>query len=234
MKIIAVKLDLNLPEPGRLLSTLDTDIQAKIQRFRKSEDQLRAICGDLLIRTGAFEQWQLPAGRLKRTVNRYGKPAFSDYPSLHYNLSHSGHWVIAVFDTSPVGIDIEEVAGMEPGIADHFFAPAETKWLASLHPKQKTRAFYELWTLKESFIKADGKGLSIPLDSFRFEFDEGGTIYFHPPSDVQKQWHFKQYEIDPTYALAVCASHACFPEQVETLQWDHLLSRFHFALHASN
>lgn len=209
----------------RIIPLMNSQLQAKIQKFRQPEDQLRTLCGELLLQAYALEQWGIPPSSLVKTYNAYNKPELAEYPSCHYNISHSGDWVVAAFDNKPVGIDIETTANpMDISIAERFFSPPEVSLLREQNEEQQQSLFYDLWTLKESYIKAEGAGLSIPLDSFSFEFHEHQKVEFYCSGKPDSSWYFKQYMIDPRYALAVCGRESDFPEQVEAVRWDKLIS----------
>ena len=64
-------------------------------------------------------------------------------------------------------------------VAKRFFTPVEQEWLS----KRPAEEFFRLWTRKESFTKALGKGLTLPLDSFsaldEVLFRDGIAWYFH-------------------------------------------------------
>lgn len=213
----------------RVLPLMNSQLQTKIQKFRQPEDQLRTLCGELLLQGYALEQWGIPHASLVKKYNAYGKPELAEHPSCHYNISHSGDWVVAVFDNQPVGIDIEHLSPIEMSIAERFFSPSEVSLLLEQkNVEQQQSLFYDLWTLKESYIKAEGKGLSIPLDSFSFDFreqnQEDNKIEFYRLGKPDTSWYFKQYMIDPGYALAVCGRGPVFPMQVEDIPWDKLIS----------
>ena len=65
----------------------------------------------------------------------------------------------------PVGVDIQQCRSFKPNIADRFFHPDEVQYLSSLSPAERENAFYTLWALKESYVKADGRGLRLPRDA---------------------------------------------------------------------
>jgi phosphopantetheinyl transferase len=96
-------------------------------------------------------------------ANPWGKPAViapADVPG--FNLSHSGDCIaIGVADTD-IGVDIERLRPMPHAdeVARHVFHPEELHWLA--HQPDALRAFFRLWTLKESLLKAVGTGFSVP------------------------------------------------------------------------
>lgn len=208
----------------RIIPLMSSQLQAKIQKFRQPEDQLRTLCGELLLQRYASEQWEIPFSALVKKYNAYGKPELAEYPSCHYNISHSGDWVVAAFDNQPVGIDIETAMPIEMSIAERFFSPSEVSLLQEQNEEQKQSLFYTLWTLKESYIKAEGAGLSIPLDSFSFKFNKNNQVEFLLSGKSNTNWYFKQYTIDPDYALAVCGCEPDFPEQIETIRWETLIS----------
>ena len=97
----------------------------------------------------------------------HGKPFLLE-PSLpiQFNLSHSGTRAALVVTLNVrCGIDIEQVRSeiSDQDIAERFFCARENEWLQSLPEDQRIRGFFRLWSVKESILKADGKGLSIPL-----------------------------------------------------------------------
>ncbi|WP_306026874.1 4'-phosphopantetheinyl transferase superfamily protein [Stappia sp. MMSF_3263] len=121
-----------------------------------------------------------------------GKPEVATgLPRVGFNLSHATGLVAlavaydetGVFSGDPVGVDVEQATrNIGPGIARRYFAPEEVTDLEALpEPEQRDR-FFALWSLKESYIKATGYGLSMPLDSFSFAFDAPGCVSFrrHP------------------------------------------------------
>jgi len=68
--------------------------------------------------------------------------------------------------SGPVGIDVEYMRAYDSGIAERFFHPGEYARACRFAEERRKERFYDLWTIKESYIKALGKGLSLALDSF--------------------------------------------------------------------
>ncbi len=104
--------------------------------------------------------------------NPYGKPSLiaeQGGDKLCFNLSHfHGVALIAITNNRNLGIDIESIRTDFPcqQIAESFFSPLENAVLRSFPLHLQHKAFFTCWTRKEAYIKAVGKGLSIPLDSF--------------------------------------------------------------------
>jgi 4'-phosphopantetheinyl transferase len=105
------------------------------------------------------------------TLGQAGKPELKSDFGMHFNMSHSGSLAAYAFTSvGPVGVDIEQIRNVSDleGIAKHHFCRAETAELLSIaDEKQRCEAFFRCWTRKESYIKALGEGLSMPLDQFQ-------------------------------------------------------------------
>ena len=146
--------------------------------------------------------------------NQYGKPSLApEFSStlLNFNLSHSGSMALfAITRNMEIGVDVERVhSDFEyEEIAKRFFSVNEVAALRTIPTEKKLEAFYNCWTRKEAYVKAHGKGLSLPLDSFDVSFAPG-----EPPmllltrDDPQERslWTFLDQKPDPGYvgALAV-------------------------------
>ncbi len=165
----AVSLDAGqdcLTECGSLLSV---DEKSRAERFHFEADKrcytiargsLRKLIGLYLKREARSITFQ---------INEYGKPSLEDDVALSFNISHSGEMAVMAFSYGrKVGVDIEFIRENidHESLSVRFFSRAETLVLKSLAEKDRLKCFYETWTRKEAFIKAVGKGLSIPLDQF--------------------------------------------------------------------
>jgi 4'-phosphopantetheinyl transferase len=111
------------------------------------------------------------ADDLKFQFSATRKPSLaSEHKSgIFFNLSHcSNVALLAVTECSEVGIDIEKIKKISDMslVAKHFFSKAEQQYFESFITQKKDQIFYEIWTQKESLIKANGGGLSLPLDAF--------------------------------------------------------------------
>ena len=121
------------------------------------------------------------------TFNEFGKPELADVSaSLRFNLSHTnGLSLLALCLDSPVGIDVEAVRPMNDwsDIAQSHFSQSEIAALQETAEADRQNAFFRCWTRKEAFLKAHGRGLSIPLDSFAVSLDREET-----PSLLECKW----------------------------------------------
>jgi 4'-phosphopantetheinyl transferase len=141
-------------------------------RFVRRSDRNRYIFAHGMLRDVLASYVGFDAKQLLLQTNKFGKPYIANPEfgkKIHFNLSHSLNIIlIAVSIHSPVGIDVEFMRDMKDArqIAMRNFSRTEKDYLTSLSPDEFMNMFYQYWTLKESFIKAIGKGLSFPLDKF--------------------------------------------------------------------
>jgi 4'-phosphopantetheinyl transferase len=170
----------------------------------------RALTRTVLSRYAAVrpQDWEFSAGA-------HGRPAISaprHAPPLEFNISHAADLVMLGVTTGrTLGLDTESIEARAAEIdgLDRYFAPEESMALLALPPGERRRRFFELWTLKESYIKARGKGLAIPLDSFRFELrgEQGLTLHMRPElGDSPGCWRVWQLDLRLDYLAAVCAA----------------------------
>lgn len=144
--------------------------------------------------------------------NDYGKPSISNSSlsiPLCFNISHTdGLVVMAVTLDQEIGVDVEYLPrlGKMLEIASSFFSPIEMKQLLDLPPEKQEHRFFDLWTLKEAYIKACGMGLSIPLDHFSYSFSQQGKIRidFKPErNDQPEYWQFWQTHPNDTHKVSM-------------------------------
>ncbi|WP_142334820.1 4'-phosphopantetheinyl transferase family protein, partial [Bacillus pseudomycoides] len=89
------------------------------------------------------------------------------------------------------------ICPIEIDVVSQLFSVKEIEDLNLKLPIEKDDYFYDLWTLKESYVKAIGKGLSIPLNSFTIKKSEEGITI--DPNNIYSPYFLKQYQIDPDY-----------------------------------
>ncbi|MCK4764361.1 MAG: 4'-phosphopantetheinyl transferase superfamily protein [Candidatus Aminicenantes bacterium] len=207
----------------KLLLLVDRQKQDKVKKFYRREDSLRTLLADLLVRNLVIEKTNLRNEEISFSYNEYGKPTLNDVENFHFNVSHSGEWIVCAVDSEPVGVDVEEIAPVDLDISRNYFSPDEHSDLLS--QEDRIAYFFTLWTLKESYIKIVGKGLSLPLNSFsiRFSDEEIGIAASGRKLD---DTFFTQYDIDDKYKMAVCAQDKEFPSYVTHKSVDELVHTF--------
>ncbi len=227
-EIFALKIEKQLDESlfQRLLQHVNPEKRTRVRRFLRWEDAHRGLFADLLIRRHIVESLGMKNQEISFSFNEFGKPSLVGEEGFHFNLSHSGIWVVCAIDREPVGVDVEKVAPIDFGISRNFFNEDEHLDLMSHNEPDKLSYFFTLWTLKESYIKAEGKGLSIPLDSFSMRAVDPRNINIRVLGQTDANRFFKLYDIHRDYKLAVCTKHTKFPDTVNIIHLEDLMSFF--------
>ncbi len=200
---------------SRYDALLSTDERATQGRFVFARDRRRYLVTRALVRTVLSRYARVPPEAWRFSAGPHGRPAISapmPAPALEFNISHSGELVmLGVTSGRTLGIDTESTARRPANIdgLDRYFAPEESAALLALPAQARPRRFFELWTLKESYIKARGLGLAIALDAFRFELggERGLTFHMRPElGDSPERWRLWQMSPRSGYLAAVCAA----------------------------
>lgn len=107
----------------KLLEYVSEEKKQRIRKFQRPDDAKRCLFGDLLVKYALFQK--IGCNHFVFDINQYGKPFLINYQNIHFNISHSGKWVVCATDVLPVGIDIEEIKPTDLKIAESFFSPSE-------------------------------------------------------------------------------------------------------------
>lgn len=181
--------------------------------FRFHKDRVRYRVTRALVRTVLSKYVALRPEHWCFSENTYGRPTIAndiaEAKQLSFNIAHSGTVIVlAITKTAKLGVDIERVEEKSVllELADRYFSRTEADSLRALPETEKPGRFFEYWTLKESYIKARGLGLSLPLDQFRFDLETPATILFHSENkDDSTKWRFWLAEYLGEYLISVCA-----------------------------
>lgn len=179
------------PVVETLARTMPPERAKAMRSYRRHNDKLRCLAGWL------FMERALGPDLAPRLANGpYGKPAISGAP--HFNLSHAGHYAVLAVSTAPIGVDVEQHREGEncAALAAVVFHPDEQAYYAD---RPSVRTFFDIWTLKESYLKLLGAGLSVEPSSFALSLDNGAI---HLPG--QPDIHFRLYDDLPGHSLALC------------------------------
>ncbi len=203
-------LEVDREPPDSWLQLLSEDERARHDRLHFARDRRQFLAAHALLREVLALYTGQAASRLEFFRGSHGKPSLAGGPA--FNLSHSGPWcVLAVGDVPDIGVDVEahRPSRRFSGLARQCFAPSERRAFEALAEAEQADHFYRLWTLKESFIKAAGKGLSMPLRQFAFDCDlpRGRLdLAFDPALEERhSDWGFHSLDALPGASLACCS-----------------------------
>lgn len=222
MQIYAISIeDVNLSNFNILLNKISLEKRKKIENFMYFKDKVRGILGEALLRKILVSEYNFKNNDIKFIFNDYAKP-FLEGQNIQFNISHSGKWVLLGIDDNLIGVDIEEVKDINyEEVSGSIFNYNEFSYINNSASKLHT--FYKLWTLKESYIKMIGKGMSIPLKSFKLKRCEDDTW------KSNCQYHkinvnYKNYMLDNKSIVSICSFKDRFPNEIQIKNVDYLLN----------
>jgi 4'-phosphopantetheinyl transferase len=201
----------NIAAEAMLLSPAESE---KSRRFHFERDRQLFVTTRAFVRTVLSTYAPVAPGEWRFAVGTRGKPHISS-PELtrpiYFNLAHTEGLIVCLVSRAheSIGIDAEVIREREdlPCLAESHFSPSERSAFRSASRFDQTRLFYSYWTLKESFAKARGDGLSLPLDHFSFHIAKETIRVSLDPSlgDNERQWQFALLDLLPDKVIAVAA-----------------------------
>ena len=196
------------------LHWLDSGEYDRYQRYYFDRHRNRLLLSRMLIRSVLSRYSDVAPTSWRFHENPHGKPtidpAQQNYP-LYFNISHSGdRIVLATGRHEFLGVDIEcnDKSRRILQIANRYFSKDELEALQVLPATQQLTRFYDLWTLKEAYIKARGLGLSIPLRRCSFDFlaHQRLSVGFDSElADDPASWQFWQIDTKGSFTLSLAS-----------------------------
>lgn len=177
------------------LELISPERKSNALRYTYEKDRKLSLASSLLISRG-LEEYGLRERDMVYAYGKYGKPYFRDYPSIHFNISHSVSLAAVVFSDVEVGCDVEIITPYNEDVASLCFTPSERESILSC--PDRNLAFTRLWCIKESYLKAIGLGLEASMDSFSVEIKDDKVIVL----DERKKWKISTLVVD-NYFIAV-------------------------------
>jgi len=149
--------------------------------------------------------------------NDNGKPSLSGKyrKELYFNISHShGAALCGIAVGRSIGVDVEKIRTniSYNKIANRQFSPSEINMLRKSPLDEKIQTFFTLWTRKEAFLKATGKGLLFPMSHFDVSNTAVEPVTFLKYSSISEEnsdWYIHDLDIEAGFcsALAVKGKH---------------------------
>ena len=179
------------------------------QRYRFEADRLRAYAAGALLwkRFGDVEEQIL--------FGDYGKPYFA-HESTQFNLTHSGDIALLATSACMVGADVEKCTQENLSLAKKVFTAREREWMK----QDPVARFTRLWTLKESVMKALGKGMQLAPESFEvLPLTQGGSIEI----DGVKLFAFT--DVLQGYTVSVCENEPVLALDMHQIKAQDILNK---------
>lgn len=201
----------------RYRDMLSADERERERRFVMPRSRHRYLLTRALLRTTLSRYAAVSPSDWSFQTDRHGRPSIAnritEIASLSFNISHTEDLVLlGVTRACALGVDVESVRPRTPTLelAERYFSPLEARDLRAAPSQEQHERFFRYWTLKESYIKARGLGLSIPLDQFAFRI-RGSKLTLQVEEqlgDRADRWRFWLLRPCADHTTAVCVERA--------------------------
>ena len=194
---------------------LSDECKEKTDQYKNIENKKRSLISQLLLGKALIDRKKDPHVPVFE-YGEYNKPYLKNETDFFFNISHSYDYVILAVSDKEIGCDIEKIRKYDLKIAKRFFTKNEYENIIGISDEEeRRRMFFRYWTLKESFIKQNGRGLSQPLNSFEITIDEDEKISVRTENG-DSDLHLTQFELIPGYLIAVCS----YADEIDVIDTD--------------
>jgi len=183
---------------------LSAEEQQRAPRFKfdRHRDRFVMARGNLRVILSQYLEGIAPAD-IQFVYTDRGKPILANSHCLQFNLSHAHQHAIYAISLTPVGIDLEYPRSLPDllSLAQRFFTPEEYQILSTLSSSDQQQLFFQIWTLKEAYLKATGEGLT-KLAAAQTKWEQNVLMGLILPPD-QSHWISHQFQPCSNYIAAV-------------------------------
>lgn len=197
-------------------------------KIRHQQRQSQYLNTRFQIRSVLASYLGIEPAALEILKTEHGKPYLSE-GGLFFNVSHSGSKLaVAVTDFAEIGVDIEQVRSRHSlqGVAERCFAEEELAIWRSLDGERQLQAFYRLWTAKEAYVKAVGRGIALGLDQCVIDPEQpGGFLRLPEDCGDAEAWRIVNFKTEADYCGALAIEAGSQDLQLQRNSFDLLLEQ---------
>ena len=182
-------------ETAAMLALLPVERQERLLRIRQEEKRREPLCAYFILRHALWQKYrwrELPP----MAYASLGKPYFPDFPTVHFNLSHTSGAVLVGLSDQPLGVDIEHIR------------PVSQRAMRRLADVATEKAFFQSWVRREARAKRAGTGVGVMLES---------------ETPLQHGEHFYYLETFPGYVAGLATRSADRPSKVHKYFLEEML-----------
>lgn len=190
------------------IQELSGNISSPLKKYIKKcvieDEQYNNLIGLLLIQ---YMLWDFLGENAKIEIlkNSHGKLTLKN-KKIDFNISHSNEWVVGTIAEFRVGIDIEDIKNIRNNSILRFFSVDETEYC------KDAKDICKIWTLKESYLKCIGIGISIPLNSFSVITNDEVHLSIGGERNYSYSFNSRRFE---HYYISICTNVSCN----SSIQW---------------
>ena len=178
----------------------------KIDRYLVAGGKRLSLGVGVLLRA-ACREYGIPGAEEEIVLGKQGKGYFKQVSDAFFNLSHSGERAMCVVSPFETGCDVEQIQKLDWPVARRVFSAEEQNWLRTQEEQGRGKeAFTRLWSLKESYVKATGKGFSDAPEKISFSFSEQKVILDR--KEETRTFSFFEPDLQDGYRYVCCLINA--------------------------
>lgn len=163
----------------------------KLEKMKSESARRQSIAAELVLNRAIGETFPDIKTPVVWDYDEYGKPYLTEHSGVYINISHSGDYAVCAVSDTPVGVDIQLMRECNLNIAKRYLTAEELEYVNGAKER-----FYEVWVRKESFSKAVGKGLQLPLKKISVL---GSTVSYE-----DKIYKLQMCDTYSDYKMCVC------------------------------
>jgi 4'-phosphopantetheinyl transferase len=197
----------------------------RIQRFHFERDRTRFAVSHGVLRILLGQYVGQHPKSISFNQNEFGKPHLAPsatYSEIAFNLSHTSNVaLLAIAAGLRVGVDVEEVRPIEPGLVERYFSAQEQASLKALDGSGWLEGFYNCWTRKEAILKGEGSGLQVRLDAFDVSLnpsDQASVLGVRPDAGFTSSWNL--IELQPAHGFIGALASNAAPAKVNCYRFE--------------
>ncbi len=179
-----------------------------------------SMLGEIMVKKKLAKEHNVVFADCEFEYTQQGKPYLAGYKDFNFNISHSKEWVVVAFSNKEVGVDVEKIKPVNLAIANRFFSSTEYSDLINKTETEQQSYFFDLWTAKESFVKATGTGIANVFHTFSIQKRNDEISIIEP--DFPKVW-FKSYDLCSNYKVCVCSYETDFQDNIQIINIENLI-----------
>ena len=141
-----------------LLKFVQTEKQGRILKQKIKQNADNMLVGEILAKTIIKKTFDIDIAKQRFAHSKQGKPYLIKFLNVHFNISHSGDYVVCAISDKPVGVDIQKISEYNPNVAERVFN--EKELIQIENSLDKASEFTKLWTQKEAVLKMYGTGIA--------------------------------------------------------------------------
>ena len=139
---------------------LPTERQYKVLKYKSTAAKNLSAAAYMLLKFAVKDFAGL--NEVPETVlNEHGKPYFKNIDDLYFNLSHCETGVACGISKNEIGVDIQDIRKYSEATVKKIMTAGEREIIEKSNTPE--RAFAKIWSMKESYVKLKGEGLSFGL-----------------------------------------------------------------------